>query len=384
MKKKILFVHHGVGMGGASICLNEVLTMLRTDYDVTVLCLRYSDAVEYFRNSGFKVEVCESLFYKYHNIYIHLEGIKRFNLYGEILGIISVIFNILFFGSKELRRFDFDILYLNSLFLFDWSIIGKRLDKKVIVHVREPLKTGLFNLRKTIIRHLMNRNVDRIIAISRDNAKRVNLNSITSVIYDPLRKSISKGYSDQSKPSFKAKRFFRVLYLGGSSRIKGFYVLCRAIPLLDKNIEVVICGVVHDNSKNGIYKKIKALLVNYYIGRISHYSNISVKEYVSNVSEELQFADLLLFPSTVPHYANPIMEAYSCGVPVLASDVSGMDEIVNEKTGFMFMKGSHKDLALKLNEISLSNLTKQKESCEVFYKDIFLNNLCLKDILKDI
>ena len=59
-RKKILFVHHGSGMGGAPQLLLELLKRLdKEKYDPVVWCIRRSSASELFARSGYRVIVDE-------------------------------------------------------------------------------------------------------------------------------------------------------------------------------------------------------------------------------------------------------------------------------------------------------------------------------------
>jgi glycosyltransferase involved in cell wall biosynthesis len=59
--------------------------------------------------------------------------------------------------------------------------------------------------------------------------------------------------------------------------------------------------------------------------------------------------DIFVVPSVFESFGVAALEAQACGVPVLASDVGGLPEVVIEgKTGFMFPKGDYKAIAAKL------------------------------------
>ena len=55
-RKKILFVHHGSGMGGAPQLLLELLRHLdKEKYDPVIWCIRKSSASDLFERSGYRV-----------------------------------------------------------------------------------------------------------------------------------------------------------------------------------------------------------------------------------------------------------------------------------------------------------------------------------------
>ncbi len=73
------------------------------------------------------------------------------------------------------------------------------------------------------------------------------------------------------------------------------------------------------------------------------------------IADYLQAMDIFVLPSFSEGLSNTLLEAMACGVPVLASDVGGNPEIVNEQTGALFPSDDVMVLTSKLIEwISLS------------------------------
>jgi glycosyltransferase involved in cell wall biosynthesis len=64
-------------------------------------------------------------------------------------------------------------------------------------------------------------------------------------------------------------------------------------------------------------------------------------------------AKLLVFPSEwYEGFPMTIIEAYACGLPVIASRIGAMAELVNEgNTGLLFNPGDSIDLAQKVSEL---------------------------------
>ncbi|MDO9594869.1 MAG: glycosyltransferase [Lutibacter sp.] len=342
-KKKILFIHHGTGIGGASICLKELVLSMADEIEPTILCLKNSSAVPFFRESGIETLFLNTFFFR--NIYSfwpHIEG-TTYSLTSLILMprfFISYILNALYFSKKVLKKYKFDILYLNSTFLTDWTILNK---KKTILHVREPLGKGFLGIRRLLFKYVISKKVDHIIAISRDNANRINLLSKTTVIYDPMR---AINYKLAIKTDLEKKYY---LYLGGLQMIKGFYVLVSALPYLNSNVRIFFAGNINYQSRSGFFGNLKKMVEWYWLSKLRKSDKVIEIGLINNVYDYLRSSDYLLFPSTIPHFAGPVLEAYRVGKPVVVSDVKGMDEIVAPNTGFFFTRGNAKKLADTIN-----------------------------------
>ena len=62
--KRILLIYHGWGIGGGLIAMIGLIHQLKKQYDVHVLCIYNSNAVDYIKNEGISVEVLNSFFYR--------------------------------------------------------------------------------------------------------------------------------------------------------------------------------------------------------------------------------------------------------------------------------------------------------------------------------
>ena len=80
-----------------------------------------------------------------------------------------------------------------------------------------------------------------------------------------------------------------------------------------------------------------------------------------NVSDYLQAMDVFALPSTFEGISNTMLEAMSCGLPIVATNVGGTPEVVdNGSTGFLWETGdSDEFIVLLLKMISDDKLRKQ-------------------------
>lgn len=122
----------------------------------------------------------------------------------------------------------------------------------------------------------------------------------------------------------------------------------------------------------------------------SENTNIKFLGFQSNVEEWLGVSDTLVFPSYREGFPNVPLQAAVLGIPVLASDINGCNEIVShEKNGFLFqrqdsnaileaMQRVYKDPKLRKNmsDWSKANIP-QKYDRTVFHKKLLVEYLSM-------
>jgi len=351
-RKKILCVHHGTGIGGASLELLYLLQKANRDaFDLKVLCLHDSEAKDLFRDNQIDVRV--------------LDGWRSFG-HSEVHWIkwnrpdillwdgFSWFITAYWYAKKILRDEKPDLLYLNSTPLSAWAIAAKKLDIPVICHVREPIVKGYFGIRKFLLTYVLKEHVDRFIAVSEQNARALDLPKQTEVIYGFVHfEQFDRGVAPAEIP--QTTRGYRkiALYLGGAATIKGFRVMVDALEHLDPGILVLFGGYYHGRSsrKDSIRKILRPKLSHYY-QKLASASNAMTIGVLTNVPNWIAACDVLIAPFVVPHFSRPAIEASAMGKPVIASDVDGMEElVVHEQTGILVPAGDPKALAQAINRV---------------------------------
>ena len=375
-KKRILFIHHAVGWGGAPInMLNIINSLDKSKYDIEVLLLKDSVVSEKFIGHNIKVKIARSSFYKkYYKYFTHSEAghVKWFQVYKLIYLSILWMLSHYYFAERELKEFNYDIIHLNSSVLTDWLAPAKKMGK-VIMHVQEPLRKGNYDCLFFFFNLQMKKHADIIIAISNDNANRINIPEKTKVIYNYA--SIP-----DLPPNVKTYHSKKVLYLGGAAYIKGFYTLVDSLKYLDEDIIVYFGGnysTQHTAGLKGFLKKIlnkvsekrrkreKALKT---FRGSKHAIEIGL---TSNVDKYLDEACCLISPFSKPHFSRPIIESHLHRKPVIGSDVQGMDEVVSHNiNGIIVPVNNPLKLAEAINYLCNNPILAQKMGEAGFAKAI--------------
>jgi glycosyltransferase involved in cell wall biosynthesis len=138
-----------------------------------------------------------------------------------------------------------------------------------------------------------------------------------------------------------------VLYSGHLYPWKGAHTLVQAIEKLDKYIEVVLIG--------GTDKDLKTFKDFY-----GHIGNLKImgKKPHAEIPSYLALADLLVLPNSAKEnisksYTSPmkLFEYMTSRVPIIASDLPSIKEILSEKEAYFFKPDDAEDLAGVIKEV---------------------------------
>lgn len=122
----------------------------------------------------------------------------------------------------------------------------------------------------------------------------------------------------------KDTKVFICLFVGRLVAGKGVPELLEAASLLKRKVEFVIVG---DGPLAELVNRAAKTLTNIvFKGRIDN----------SQLSKYYNSADVLLVPSTHEEgYGRVILEAFSCGLPIIATNRGGVKEYINQRTGIL-------------------------------------------------
>jgi len=378
-KKKILYIHHGLGIGGAPLSMLFLIRNLdRAVYEPVILCLYNGEAAELFRKEHIKTTIGRHI-YTVSNSTLVWDDLRTFwGLFNFAKLSVRIPLSI-FITYLHVKNISPDIVHLNSIGLIPSAIGAKLAGAKVVWHIREPLLQGHFGLRALLSRICINMFSDRIIAIGEYEANRLIKKPKLKVIYNFV--DFRKFDRDIPAQSFRAEFNIQdnekvVCMLGGVARVKGTLEFINALKFVRKEIASVKFVVVGDypviHHKSGVKNKIASLIFG--VGGESYYNAIletirqeKLRDSIiftgnrEDIPDILAASDLLVFPSIVPHSARPVIEASAMGKPVVASDLGGPRElVVDGVTGRLVPPGDPVKLAEGVIEILTDDLKAQK------------------------
>lgn len=133
-----------------------------------------------------------------------------------------------------------------------------------------------------------------------------------------------------------SKNDFTFLYLGRMNKDKGIIDLIKAFQKIKNfhNIILVLVGPIEDEYIKNFIKENKKVI---YVGE------------TLNPEKWFSMADILCLPSYREGFGSVVIEAGSCNLPTLGSNIYGItDAIVKDQTGFLHKVGSISDIKKKM------------------------------------
>ncbi len=189
----------------------------------------------------------------------------------------------------------------------------------------------------------------KIIAVSADLSSKITQMGINPKKILVLRNAVdinrfkpNNGTKMRNKYGFKENETL-LLFIGHLEPFKGIFELLDAFYEISKknqNVKIIIIGEGHAE------KKIKETVAKY---NLSDYITFTGKISPETIQNFYQMADIFVLPSYTEGLPLVVIEAMACGLPVVASCVGGIPEIVkNNINGFLVPPRNKEKLTQKL------------------------------------
>ena len=364
--RRILYIHHGGGIGGAPLSLLYLLQQLdRTRYEPVVVTLRPGPVVDLYRAEGIETHVATGISDFSHTTLEWYGGREWWRLPGKLLQVPPSIWRT----RALVERLRPDLVHLNSSTLAPSAVGCALAGVPVVWHIREPLARGYLGLRRALIRRAIHRYATRVVAICQNDADQLLPGDNIHVIYN----FVDFAHFERSLDGEAIRAELGIapdapviVMLGGVAEPKGTLVLVRALPRLLSRIpeaRVIVAGPpprpLNEGGLKGLAKRL--LRVDAYqkaVQRAVERLSPPAREALiftgirRDVPRILAASDCLVFPSVVPHFARPVIEAAAMGKPAVASDLGGPRElIVPGETGLLVPPDDPEALADALAEV---------------------------------
>lgn len=352
--KKILIIHHSSVIGGAGISLLNVIEVLKNSYDITVYVSGlHDDFYNILKKQNINV-------FKYKGriaaLYYHASSYGIFNLaFWYRLLLIPLQFT---FWKKIVKRHNPDLVVVNSLVLSWFSLITKNKNIKSLCFVRETFSDFKLSLITKWQRKLLSK-FDGVSFITGYDQQFANLpEKVKSFVnYDFL-----DNYNEVNDNRTQNKSTFKVLYIGGISRIKGIKMVVEAANILKPYPYIEFDLVGEDfRERNNVKKNLKNLFNSNYLFVSKVKRNIKELK----LDEKLTFhgiqsdmqpfyhnCDIVILPITKPHQQRGVFEAGWFNKPVIVPKFQQLFWAVkHDYNGVFFEINNANDLAKQILEL---------------------------------
>ncbi|MEI7998335.1 MAG: glycosyltransferase family 4 protein [Candidatus Omnitrophota bacterium] len=307
------------------------------------------------RQRGHKVFVasaggdCESILEAY--------GGKHFNLGFRTKSEADLrIYLKLGFLKKFVKQYDIDVIHAQTRVT---QVMGKLLSS--LTH--KPLVTTCHGFFKPkFFRQIFPCCGDAVIAISKPVSEHlvkdlgVDQEKIHMVIHGvdcerfPLATDELKG---QMRKQWGIESSKVIGIIARFSVVKGIDILLKSMPLVVKQYPDVLLMIVGEGpQQDELLSLVESLNLK---------EHVRFEKVLNQPADLLPTFDIFVMPSRQEGLGLSVMEAQACGLPVVASNIGGLVDLIEEgKTGYLVASQDSQALALKIIEV-LKDITKAKE-----------------------
>ncbi len=344
-RKKILFVHHGSGMGGAPQLLLELLKRLdKEKYDPVIWCIRRSSASELFAKSGYRVIVDERAI-----PFLHISdgfyGIRKPHL---VYRMTKGQFTSYRTAKKIFAQEKPDLIHINTIVVPGILKAAHATGLPVVVNVLEVLSRGYTGFRRMLIRHYTKRWGSAFVFMLPSEHRRWRLAAevpscdVFDFIDVPAYQTVQPDLSFRSALTGGDGKKILIGYFGRFTRAKGVHKLLRSAALLKSrglNFHLALVGPVEKEKEYPFWRRFFGLMswsdrLRRLVDRLNLWDTVSFCGPSTNVMPLVTACDILAVPFQEPHFSRLIAEASSAGRPAVAFDIDGPgEEIIPEETG---------------------------------------------------
>jgi L-malate glycosyltransferase len=352
---KVLHIIDSLGLGGAQTVVKGILEYQQENKDIFLYALRKREITTEIKHANVKI----------------FESAKKYSL------------EPLFELKKLVQKEKIDILHCH---LFRSNVFGWLLKiiwfPKIRLIFHEHGEIFQNHILYNLFVRLSKKNVDKFIAVSRTTkeelVKKVGiLESKINVLSNFVdlekfsRGNITWNIQKERERLGINKEEFVIGFVGRLAKVKGCEYLIKSLPYLDFKYKVLISG---DGPERITLEKLA--------GSLKVSSNIIFLGYRKDIVFVYSLLDVLVVPSLCESFGLSVVESQAMGIPVIVSNVDGLNEIVNDqKNGLIFKVKDHGDLAEKIT-ILKNNYLKKESIVKNAYIDVrkysldnYLNNL---------
>jgi glycosyltransferase involved in cell wall biosynthesis len=270
-------------------------------------------------------------------------------------------------GLAAIRRiidsFRPDLVHLNSVTLALVATGLRETALPVVWHVRESPVLGYFGLRLRFLREALLREADEIVFLSESDRQAWVQGRRGEVVHNvvPVRTPPDATAIGRERERFGLEPEDRAIaYCGGLAEIKGIFPLLDAVrELLPKfpRLRIVAPGTEFQAPSTLKGRIARHILPALGLARDYERASRAIERpdlaavfrrgpFLHDILPVIAVCEFLVFPSTRPHFARPVVEAASVGRAAIGSDLGGVRDLIEPgRTGAVVPTGNPRALA---------------------------------------
>lgn len=334
MKKiNVLYISAFSQWGGSTISLLRRIERLdRNSFRVTVAVPEEGPMVKKYKNAGAKVRI------------IPFCVLLRFTGIGDFIKYICRFLPSVLRLYRFMKSNGVDIVHSNDSIVLVGGIAGKLAKLRTVTHIRDDIKTPVWVVR---LRNLIiNMFSDRVLSVSKavlDNfgmyggdlsKSQVFYNGVDLDLFVPSEKSNGSGALALKRTLCIPVEARIITHIGRIDPNKGQEDMVRAAELILKVEPSVYFLLVGDNNtirfqwyKDRVMKIIEEKNLK---------NQVVLMGRMDSIQDIINISDVIVLNSIYDAHPGVVCEASACGKPVVASDVGGIPELVDEGvTGYL-------------------------------------------------
>jgi len=380
-KKNILYIFHVSFIGGGSLCLlNLVKALDKEKFNPIVLLKAKGPLVAELKKVSATVYIEPSL-----NTVPYNRSLYKIKTITQVLKMARSILKV----QSWIEKLKPEIVHLNTMMMYPYAIPAKKLNTKVIIHIREHWPRNENEFQLNLAKKTINKYADLVIAINKTSANMINLPEKTEIIYDWIDFEGRDSFIDFKTLFGNDNDQNRVyLFLGGISRIKGLMEVTNAFinNLTSQNDKLLIVGCdSKEISFVGARGKIKRVM--HFFNCYSFSDKFKLIAQKNNrivcipatiqVKSLIEQSYCIVSYPTIPHAILPIAESIYLGKPVLSANTPEALEYSNNGKGAkLFQLNNEADFIKELKYVSENENENYKNA--ILSKDIIREMFSLK------
>lgn len=272
-----------------------------------------------------------------------------------------------------IKDFKPDLVQANAADTLKYTVFSKKIFGWVQPIVYRNASVSSFYIDNFFSKQINNaflQNISLIISVSKFSKRDLNRLfpfTVTNSEVIPIGvvtddyKNLESPYSENGK---------NILHVGSFTKEKNHSKLLKIFKIcLERNNNLKLHLLGDGPLRNEIINEINQLQIN---DKVVLYGEVKFPQ------NYIKYADVLVLPSLIEGLPGIVLEAMFCKTPVIASDVGGISEILNEETGFIIKDNETSSFVEVLLEI-LEKFPTSKVTCA---HKMVLENYSIKDISK--